>query len=147
MALAQPFCALDPEFTTEGVATAGMLGPGQAAWLSLPDTVQGANGMGLGSVLAGDEGGPLLSLSPSLPRPPLDALPRLRPQPVTLHTCFLTPFWPRGGTGHKQAFKAQACGQTRHRKVKRSSEKAFCRWFIQNAEEADHSHSLNVSNS
>lgn len=65
-----PGPAIDPEFTTKGVATAGMLGPGQAAWLSLPDTIQGANGMGLGSVLAGDEGGPLLSLSPSLPRPP-----------------------------------------------------------------------------
>lgn len=88
-----------------------MLGPGQAAWLFLPDTVQGANSMGLGSVLAGEEG-LSLSLSPGLPRLPLNALPRLRPQPITLHTCFLASFWPGGGTGHKQAFKAQAGGQT-----------------------------------
>lgn len=39
--------ALDPEFTSKGVATAGMLGSGQVPWLSLPYTVQGVNDMDL----------------------------------------------------------------------------------------------------
>lgn len=34
-----------------------------------------------------------------------------------------------------------------HRKVKLGSKKSFCRWFIKNAKEADHSHSLNMFNS
>lgn len=34
-----------------------------------------------------------------------------------------------------------------HRKVKLGSKKSFCRWFVKNAKEADHSHSLNVSDS
>lgn len=140
--------ALDPEFTTKVMATAGMLArdPGQAAWLFLPDTIQGVNSMGLGSILAGDEG----TVAQSEPWP-AQAPPQCTPTAATPahHPSHLFPGlllvrrWHRPQerlSRPRLVGRLTQEGETRFRET-------FYRWFIQNAEEADHSHSLNASDS
>lgn len=104
--------ALDPEFTTKGMATAGMLGPGQAAWLSLPDTIQGLNSMGVGSILAGVEG-TVAQSEPWHAQVP----PQCTPMAATPSPSPFTPVsWPPSGLevaqATRKAFKAQAGGET-----------------------------------
>lgn len=127
------------------------------AW---PCTVQGVNAEADSGVRNRDAG---LSLSTSCQAPaPLQ--PRLRcvptavaarPRPDTLAHLSAGLLWarqpkPPAGFQGLGLWAESAQGGIylkSHRKVKLGSKKSFCRWFIKNAKEADHSHSLNVSDS
>lgn len=121
-----------------------------------PCTTQGVSAEVGGGVLNRDAG---LSLGPSPPAPPrLRSVPTAvaaRPCPATLahlSAGLLLARQPRPPAGFQGpglwAESAQGGIYLKsHRKVKLGSKKSFCRWFIKNAKEADHSHSLNVSNS
>lgn len=128
-----------------------------------PRTTQGVNAEVGSGVLNRDAG---LSLSPSPqapaspPRPPsrprsIPTAVAARPRPATLahlSAGLILARQPRPPAGFQGpglwAESAQGGIYLKsHRKVKLGSKKSFCRWFIKNAKEADHSHSLNVSNS